>query len=739
MKQYFFAFLLLVLFGSNDQIQAQSASSDGSFDYPETPVRPVTDTYFGKEVTDNYRWMEDMKSAETQAWFRVQGEYTDSILNQLPGRDSLIATFERYDQLEAVSYGRAVKRGDQYFYRKTLPGEAVGKLYTRKGESGKETLLLDPRAYDLDKEYAMKDFILSPDGQRIAIGLQEGGGELATVRIMRVADQTFEPDSVLNMHVGDVEWMPDGEGFLYTPQNSSDPNDPKGNLNTRARLHRLGTDVATDREVFSRAKYPDLGIRPDQYPVLFFSNDDTQLYGSLISVDNRISAWVADPAELAKETIAWKRLAAPADSVYDFVKLGDYLYLHSVKDAPNGQILVTDADHPNPATATVLLPEGQLNITGITSSKDYLFVTLNDGVNDQIRQYAPGQDQWTDVPLPMSGTAWLYPLDAAHSNEAIVYLTSWKQPLALYNYRPENQELVRSAFDVPVDYPGADELVVEELEIPGLDGTMVPLSLIYKKGLKKDGSAVCFMNGYGAYGFSAIPYFSTRYLAMLNQGVIVAITHPRGGSEKGQEWYRAGFQTTKPNTWRDFIASGEYLVENGYTSPEHLIGMGTSAGGILIGRAITERPKLFAAAISNVSCSNALRMEESPNGPVNVPEFGTVEDSLQAMALYEMDALHHVEKGTDYPAVICVGGMNDPRVIAWQPGKFAAALQQASTSDQPVLMQVNYDNGHFTEDKQVTFRNFANMFAFALWQAGHPAFQPLPQPQAAQGSKVDKH
>ncbi|HEX8507200.1 MAG TPA: prolyl oligopeptidase family serine peptidase [Hymenobacter sp.] len=232
------------------------------------------------------------------------------------------------------------------------------------------------------------------------------------------------------------------------------------------------------------------------------------------------------------------------------------------------------------------------------------------------------------------------------------------------------------------------------------------------------------MSGYGAYGVSATPYFSRRNLALLNQGVIVAEAHPRGGSEKGQRWYRAGYQTTKPNTWKDFIACGDYLVKNQYTSPQHLIGEGTSAGGILIGRAITERPDLFAAAISNVSCSNALRMENSPNGPVNAPEFGTVKDSVQCMALYEMDAFQHVKEGTKYPAVLCVGGMNDPRVIVWQPGKFAAALQAASTSGKPVLMQVNYDNGHFTEDKKVAFRNFANMYAFALWQAGHPNFQP---------------
>jgi prolyl oligopeptidase len=275
-----------------------------------------------------------------------------------------------------------------------------------------------------------------------------------------------------------------------------------------------------------------------------------------------------------------------------------------------------------------------------------------------------------------------------------------------------------------MNYPGVADLVVEEVEVPSHDGTMVPLSLVYRKGLKKDGSAVCLMNGYGAYGSSATPYFSRRNLALLNQGIIWAETHPRGGSEKGDKWYRAGYQTTKPNTWKDFIACGDYLVKNGYTSPQHLIGMGTSAGGILIGRAITERPDLFAAAISNVSCSNALRMENSPNGPVNAPEFGTVKDSVQCMGLYEMDAFQHVVPGTKYPAVLCVGGMNDPRVIVWQPGKLAAALQSASTSGKPVLMQVNYDNGHFTEDKKVTFRNFANMYTFALWQAGHPNFQP---------------
>lgn len=713
--------LLIGLFAACSAV-AQTVPSAG---LPKTPKRPVTDTYFGKTVVDNYRWLEDMNNPETKDWFKAQGDYTKSVLDQIPGRDKLIETFVAYDKLLAVRYGEIKKRGNTYFYRKTLPSEKAGRLFMRTGKTGAETLLFDPAAYDKNKTYLMTAFTPSADGTKMAIGLQEGGAELSTVRVMDVVAKTFGPESLTAVFGGGVVWLPDNSRFLYLPNNSTDVKDPKGNLDTRTRLHRLGTDVGTDPEILSRAKYPDLGIRPDQYPGVFLSDDDSQLYAYLSSVDRRVDAFIASPADLTKPTIAWKRLCTPADSVYSFIKLGNKLFLQSVKGTPKGRILVTDAANPDPATATVLLPESQKNITSLISTKDFLFVTLNDGINDQIRQYDPRTNQWADVPIQFKGTMGLEPYDAPRSNEVLTYVTSWNNPGTAYDYDPETRKLVVSAFHVPMNYPGVSDLVVEEIEIPGHDGTMVPLSLIYRKGLKRDGNNVCFMTGYGAYGISATPYFSRRNLALLNKGVVLAETHPRGGSEKGQTWYKAGYKTTKPNTWKDFISSGEYLIKNGYTSAGKLIGEGTSAGGILIGRAITERPDLFAAAISNVSCSNALRMEESPNGPVNVPEFGTVKDSTECMALYEMDAFNHVQEGTKYPAVLCVGGMNDPRVIVWEPGKFAAALQNATTSGRPVLMLVNYDNGHFTEDKTVTFRNFANQYAFALWQAGHPDFQPV--------------
>jgi prolyl oligopeptidase len=260
--------------------------------------------------------------------------------------------------------------------------------------------------------------------------------------------------------------------------------------------------------------------------------------------------------------------------------------------------------------------------------------------------------------------------------------------------------------------------------MPGHDGAMIPLTIIYQKGIPLDGSNSCILRGYGAYGFSATPEFTILKNSLATHGVVFAIAHVRGGGEKGEAWYKAGYKTTKPNTWKDFISCADYLVKKGYTSPRKLAAIGTSAGGILISRAIEERPDLFAAAVCHVGVANAMRHEFRPFGPFDT-EFGTVKDPVECQALFEMDGVQHVQKGVKYPAVMGVGGWNDPRYPAWQPGKFVAALQAATASEKPVLMKVNYNNGHFTEEKIITFKDFASQYAFLLWQTGHKDFQPV--------------
>ena len=298
-------------------------------------------------------------------------------------------------------------------------------------------------------------------------------------------------------------------------------------------------------------------------------------------------------------------------------------------------------------------------------------------------------------------------------------MNSWVKPSTEYDYDAATDGFAPGIFNQPAVYPEAyQQLQSEDVQVKGHDGVMIPLTIIYKKGIKKAGSNICLLDGYGAYGQSQVPYFVERWNLLAARGVVIAIAHVRGGGEKGEAWHQSGMKTTKPNTWKDFISCAEYLIANGYTSPQKIAGEGVSAGGILISRAITERPDLFAAAICNVGVADIMRLNR------NIEEFGTVKDSIECRGLYEMDGVQHVVNGTKYPAVICVAGWNDPRVPVWQLGKFAGALQNASVSGMPVLMKVNYDNGHFTEDKNVTFANFADQYAFILWQCGHPDFQP---------------
>jgi prolyl oligopeptidase len=254
---------------------------------------------------------------------------------------------------------------------------------------------------------------------------------------------------------------------------------------------------------------------------------------------------------------------------------------------------------------------------------------------------------------------------------------------------------------------------------------MIPLSILRAKNIKLDGTHPTHLIGYGAYGISYDAEFDPVRLAWLERGDVIAIAHVRGGGEYGEEWYRAGYKLTKQHTIDDFIASAEYLIENKYTSPRYLSGEGTSAGGVLIGGAITQRPDLFAGALIRVGCSNTLRMEFTPNGPPNIAEFGTVTDPDGFKALYAMDAYQHVKDGVAYPGVLLTAGINDPRVDPSQPAKMAARLQAATSNKKPILLRVDYDAGHGMGSTRAQHDlEFADEMSFLLWQAGDPEFQP---------------
>jgi prolyl oligopeptidase len=307
----------------------------------------------------------------------------------------------------------------------------------------------------------------------------------------------------------------------------------------------------------------------------------------------------------------------------------------------------------------------------------------------------------------------------------LLYVSTWTKAFKIYTYDPKSAKVSDTGVQPAGPFDDPTDLESEEVKVPSHDGMLVPLSIVHKKGLKLDGTNPTLLDGYGAYGYAITPYFDAVQVAWYELGGVNAICHVRGGGEYGEEWHLAGKGATKSNTWLDFIACAQYLVDKKYTSPARLAGTGGSAGGILIGRAITERPDLFSAAIIDVGFLDAVRSETSANGETNIPEFGTVKIEEGFRNLYAMSAYQHVKDGTSYPAVLLTTGINDPRVAPWESGKMTARLQAATSSGKPVLLRVDYGGGHGggsgeKEHQEAT----ADRWSFLLWQFGVPGFQP---------------
>ena len=691
--------------------------------YPPTRQGEVADTYFGTPYPDPYRWLEDMKADEVSAWFKAQAQLTDTLLDKLPGRAALVREWIALDKLKPAAYANITCMNGRVFYRKTAGGENVGKLYFRNGWGGQEQLLFDPSTYQPGVTSTLQSLLPSFDGKYVAMGISAGGAEIGAIRVVEVATARLLPD-VLEASYGPSGWAPDNKAFFYDFGKVGDPQKVEFHLNRATRLHRLGTAPAKDPDFFSNGSAPGLGIGMEELPVAFVDPSSPQyVLGATYTAQSEIRMFIASAGSMRTGHPAWRELCLRADKlVKSPVFHGRQVFAVTHAGAQRYQVIQTNLDHPDWHHAKVVIPEDRDVIQSIEGCKDFLYVVYSNGIVGRVLQYEFRTGHTEELKLPLAGSVGLSCPDPT-SNRSLISIASWTAPTTLLAYDASTRGLAKSTFNTDITYPGFSDLVAEEVEVPGHDGTLIPLSIIHQRGLALDGSSSCILNGYGCYGYGITPRFSILN-SVATRGVVLAFAHVRGGGEKGEAWHLAGFKTTKPNTWKDFNSCADFLIRKGYTSAQRLGGTGTSAGGILISRAITDRPDLFAAAVCNVGDANAMRCEFGTDGPANAKEYGTVQDREECRALYEMDGVQHVRPGVNYPAVMGVGGWNDPRVAPWQSGKFIAALQNASTSSRPILMKVNYDNGHFTENKAVTFNNFAGQVAFLLWQAGHKDFQP---------------
>ena len=699
---------------------------------PIARIDGVKETIWGRTIDDPYRWMENPNDADWQPYMERQAAHARAVLDAIPDRNKLAARVKSLSS-EVPRPSKIIPRGGKIFYQNRPKSTNSFKLFVRDGIKQPERLLIDPSTLDQgDSHVAIDWWMPSPDGRYVVAGLSKGGSENSVLHIFDLSTNTFLSERIDRVEDGEnqgLSWLPDSSGFFYNRlANENKPGDLNYRLDSAAFLHRLHSDPSKDRLILKRGLYPEFTGTPEEYPMVYTDvNSDYVVASFFGGVRNYNSFFVARRDDLLSGRPRWLQICNLDDEIQKVVFAADMLYLLSTKGAPNAKVLRTSASKPDLATAMLVVPESSVVIETIAIAKDGLYLKDMLGGYSGIRRLeVDGTLQ--RIELPFEGS--LQELSTNPMEPGVWFIgESWLVPPSCYWFDP-GRNLVSV---VPlIERPGIDGSGYEVIRSVAIarDGTKVPMSIIARRGLKHDGSNPTLVYAYGAYQISSIPwFFNGRLLAFLEQGGVFVTAHVRGGGEYGSRWWKAGLKRTKANTWRDLIDCCQSLIKAGWTSPQHLAISGASAGGITVGRAMTERPDLFAAVISDVGVSNTLRGEFSENGPGNIDEFGTVKDRDGFTGLLEMDSYHAVNDKTTYPAVMLTTGINDSRVSPWQVAKMAARLQRASSkvgaAANPVLLRVDFKAGHgIGSTRQQNDDREADTFAFVLWRTGHPKFQP---------------
>jgi prolyl oligopeptidase len=699
---------------------------------PVAAVKPVTDDYFGTRITDPYRWMESEPKPDFFTYLHAENDYARAQLARIPGRDALAKQISALTGL-AAQLRDVTLAGGKIFYLKRDAGAQIARLYVRDA-GGHETLLVDPATLGSATTHAEIDqFVPSQDGSLVVFGVSTGGSENSTLQVIETATGKTLPDRIDRAQFASATWAPDGKSFFFTRLPVVKPGAPATEQYAHMKVHRhfLGVDPVYDAVVLdsdhlpfafkAAAVFPQLSVtQGSEYAVAYVAD----------GVSPEVAIYSAKLADLLAGHAAWKQVAVQADDAVSFAVHGDRIDLLTHKDAPRFKVIETGLDAPDLATAKTRVPQPDGVLTGIGAASDGLYFVTRSGAVFSLHKLANGAAAPETIALPFAGTIAQSEgfggglvTDPAQPG-ALVSLESWVRPVVWLRYDPAAKSLTDSHIQPP--FPAdVSQYTAIETSARAADGTDIPLSIVTKSGLPLDKKRPTYLVGYGSYGISYDPAFNPAFLPWLDRGGVYAVAHVRGGGELGQAWHDAGKIATKQNTIHDFIACAEALIAKGYTDKAHLGGEGTSAGGILIGGAITQRPDLFRAALIRVGATNTLREQYTAGGPANIPEFGDATRREQFPAMLAMDAYNNVKKGVSYPAVLLTGGADDPRVTVWIPAKMTAKLQADTSSKRPVLFRVEFDAGHgIGSTRQQRDNETADEFAFLLWQFGVAGYQP---------------
>lgn len=700
------------------------------------PSKPFTVQYHGVELADPYRWLEDTADPEVAQWMKAASDHARRTLGELPGRQRMHDAIRSYEQTVAARVTRLSRAtAGRWFFERRGAGQNQFSLIMREGLHGPERILVDPDRLEqaTGKPHAINYYTPSPDGRIVAYGVSAQGTEAAVLHLLDTRSGKAVGAPIDRADFGNVSWSPSGRHMLFTRLQALGQGMSPVEKYQRSRTFLLerGAPVAQARPVFG-VDIPGVQIADADIPYAGFTHDGRWVLGFVFhGTQSEFSLYLAPARSLLRGRPAWRQLLGPSDKVTSVAYMHNTLYLISHRNAPRSQVLQVPLEDFDLARARVLVAASERVVAGVVAAADALYIEARDGnVKRLYRHRWRSAGVVEEVKLPVDGTFSLHGEEGGGGAAdprfpgLVMELQSWNRASQIYAIdargRAVNTHLQPAG---PHDAP--TQVVVTEVQVPSHDGVRVPMSIVHRKGVALDGMNPTILYGYASYGATEEPFFSLSRLAWLDAGGVFAVANPRGSGVYGQDWYKAGFQETKPNTWKDFIACAEWLITQRWTSAQRLGILGGSAGGILVGRAMTERPDLFAAVVPVVGALDMLRAEETPNGIPNIPEFGSHSTEEGFRALLAMSTYHQIRDGVKYPAVLLSHGIHDPRVEVWHSTKTAARLMAATASGKPVLLRLDYDAGHgvgSTRQQQLAER--ADMFAFLLWQMAVPGYGP---------------
>ncbi len=677
---------------------------------PKTEKRPLEETIHGVKIVDNYRWLEDGNSPDTQKWVAEEMAYTQSVLDPLPGRDAI---HKRLTELLSIgSITQPEIGGKYYFYTRREGMQNQPVLYVREGVEGKDRVLLDPNQLAADGTIALDWYHASENGRYLAYGTSPSGSEMSTLHILETKTGKLLPDTIERTRACSIAWMHDNSGFFYTryPKKGDVP-EGQEMYNRHVFYHDLGTDPETDTPIFGE------GRDPEDWPSVSLDNDGRLL---LISVSQ---GWAKTELFLMdlKAGTPPTRITTGKNFLYSGSVYNGRLYIVTNEDAPRYRMFMAEAGNYERDDWTEIIPQTEAVLQGAALWGGKIFAQYEQNASSQLRLFDLEGKVISDIHLPALGT--VFGSEGKWNHDEIFYgFVSFTVPPTVYRYDLKTGwASVWAKVDAPSIDPSAYE--VQQEWYHSKDGTKVPMFVVYRKGLKKDGHNPTLLTGYGGFNISMLPSFSRTAYLWMEHGGIYAVANLRGGAEFGEDWHRAGMLDKKQNVFDDMIAGAEHLIAEKYTDKDHLAIQGGSNGGLLMGAMITQRPDLFRAVVCQVPLLDMLRYQYFQIAKLWIPEYGSSDNPEQFKWLYAYSPYHHVKAGTEYPAVLFMTADTDTRVDPMHAKKMAALMQDEAENGKsrtrPILLRIETKAGHGA-GKPVTkqIEEFTDVYSFLFWQLG---------------------